>query len=69
MCVQEEEEEEDYEDDYDEEGAEGLDENHPASSSGGWQPDPVRLQHMRSAMMLQRAACLDLIGDKAFNEL
>lgn len=32
-------------------------------------PQQVRLQHMRSAMMIQRAACLDLIGEKAFNEL
>lgn len=44
---------------FDEEGGEGAE----------WQPDPVRLQHMRSAMMIQRAACLDLIGEKAFNEL
>ncbi len=40
-----------------------------SSSGGAWQPDLMRLQHMRSAMMIQRAACLDLIGDKAFNEL
>lgn len=55
-------------DEYDEEYDEGEDKEVP-SSSGGWQPDPARLHHMRSAMMLQRAACLDLIGDKAFNEL
>lgn len=35
----------------------------------GWQPDPHRVQHMQSALMIQRAACLDLVGDKAFNEL
>lgn len=59
----EEEADEEYEDDYEE------DDKDPAGSSGGWQPDPGRLQGLRSAMMLQRAACLDLIGDKAFNEL
>ena len=35
----------------------------------GWQPDPTRIQHMKSALMIQRAACLDLVGEKAFNEL
>lgn len=52
-----------FEDDYEEEG-EG-----DGDGSSSWQPDPVRLQHMRSAMMIQRAACLDLIGEQAFNEL
>jgi len=55
---------------FDEEGGYESPEGGPeGGSSGGWQPDPVRLQHMRSAMMIQRAACLDLIGEKAFNEL
>ncbi|MEW5302088.1 MAG: hypothetical protein WDW36_004898 [Sanguina aurantia] len=37
----------------------------------GWAPppNPVHMQHMTSALMIQRAACLDLIGDKAFDEL
>lgn len=37
----------------------------------GWAPppNPVHRQHMTSALMIQRAACLDLIGDKAFDEL
>jgi len=29
----------------------------------------VRMQHMRSAALIQRAACVDLIGEKAFLEL
>lgn len=37
----------------------------------GWTapPDPMRVRHMQSALMIQRAACLDLIGDTAFEEL
>lgn len=57
------------EEDYEGEGSDFGDSQGGAGSSGGWQPDPVRLQHMKSAMMIQRAACLDLIGEKAFNEL
>jgi NIMA (never in mitosis gene a)-related kinase len=61
-------------DEYDSDEEEGeVEEPEPGeeegNSSGGWQPDPVRVQHMRSAMMIQRAACLDLIGEPAFNEL
>ncbi|KAL6749037.1 NIMA-related kinase 4 [Haematococcus lacustris] len=59
---------EEYEDDTvpEELDSQGHEEH---NSTGGYQPDPMRLQHMRSAMMIQRAACLDLIGDKAFNDL
>ena len=50
-----------YEDGQEGEGEEGED--------GEWAPSPQRVQHMKSALMIQRAACLDLIGEAAFNEL
>ncbi|KAG2487503.1 hypothetical protein HYH03_013921 [Edaphochlamys debaryana] len=56
--------EEDYDDGGEYEGEEGEGEG-----GEGWSPDPNRIAHMKSAMMIQRAACLDLVGEKAFNEL
>eukprot|EP00195_Chlamydomonas_chlamydogama_P009069 CAMPEP_0202904676 /NCGR_PEP_ID=MMETSP1392-20130828/30593_1 /ASSEMBLY_ACC=CAM_ASM_000868 /TAXON_ID=225041 /ORGANISM="Chlamydomonas chlamydogama, Strain SAG 11-48b" /LENGTH=558 /DNA_ID=CAMNT_0049592433 /DNA_START=449 /DNA_END=2125 /DNA_ORIENTATION=- len=56
-------EEDDEEGYFDEEGEEGED------GDGPWQPSPQRVQHMRAALMIQKAACLDLIGEKPFNEL
>ncbi|KAG2429699.1 hypothetical protein HYH02_013957 [Chlamydomonas schloesseri] len=53
-------------DDYDENGEYG---DEPGEGEPGWTPDPTRIAHMKSAMMIQRAACLDLVGEKAFNEL
>jgi NIMA (never in mitosis gene a)-related kinase len=58
-----------YEGDEDEGEVEMEPGEEEGNTSGGWQPDPTRVQHMRSAMMIQRAACLDLIGEKAFNDL
>ncbi|GAX78668.1 hypothetical protein CEUSTIGMA_g6106.t1 [Chlamydomonas eustigma] len=54
------EEDEEYEEDYDEE-VEGED--------GEWQLSEQREQHMRSALMIQKAACLDMIGQDAYNQL
>ncbi|GLC47162.1 hypothetical protein PLESTB_001387600 [Pleodorina starrii] len=62
--VEGEEEDEDYENG---EYAEG--EGEGEEGDAGWAPDPTRVAHMKSAMMIQRAACLDLVGEKAFNEL
>lgn len=56
-------------DDYDENGDEFEGDGEEGEEGGAWQPDPTRLAHMQSAMMIQRAACLDLVGEKAFNEL
>lgn len=58
--------EEEYEDGY---GAEYGEEGAEGGGEEVWAPDPARVQHMRSALMIQRAACLDLVGEKAFNEL
>lgn len=32
-------------------------------------PDPVRTQHMQQALLLQKAACQNMIGQKAYDEL
>lgn len=32
-------------------------------------PDPVRTQHMQQALLLQKAACQQMIGQKAYDEL
>ncbi|EFJ45748.1 NimA-related protein kinase 4 [Volvox carteri f. nagariensis] len=65
------EEDEDVEGEEDEEYYENGDyvEGEGEEGDAGWAPDPTRIAHMRSAMMIQRAACLDLVGEKAFNEL
>jgi hypothetical protein len=54
------EEEEVYEEDYDED-KEGED--------GEWQLSAEREQHMTSALMIQKAACLDMIGQDAYDQL
>ncbi|GFR51624.1 hypothetical protein Agub_g14051 [Astrephomene gubernaculifera] len=60
----EEGEEDDYDNgEYDAAGEDGEE------GEAGWAPDPCRIAHMRTALMIQRAACLDLVGEKAFNEL
>ncbi|PNW83271.1 hypothetical protein CHLRE_05g232750v5 [Chlamydomonas reinhardtii] len=56
----------DDDDDYDDNGEYG---DEPGEGEPGWSADPTRIAHMKSAMMIQRAACLDLVGEKAFNEL
>ena len=48
------------EEEYEEEGDHG----------DGWQqPSPEREHHMRSALMIQKAACLDMIGESAYGQL
>lgn len=57
------------EDDDEYENGEYVEGEEGEEGDTGWAPDPNRIAHMRSAMMIQRAACLDLVGEKAFNEL
>lgn len=52
-------EDEYYEDEY-EEGEEG---------EGDWEPNLQREQHMERALMLQKAACLEMIGQDAYDQL
>ena len=47
-----------YDEDYD--GEEGDED---------WQPNPGREQHMKGALMIQKAACLEMIGQDAYNQL
>ena len=63
----EEEEEEEEEEGGDDDGG-GYDENGVYQEGSNW-PDPARLQNMQAAAAAQRVACLELIGDKAFDEL
>jgi hypothetical protein len=55
----EDDEEEYYEDEY-EDGEEGEDE---------WEPNVARENHMKGALMIQKAACLEMIGDDAYGQL
>ena len=69
---EDEEEEEGEEEEEEEEGGDddggGYDENGVYQEGSNW-PDPARLQNMQAAAAAQRVACLELIGDKAFDEL
>ena len=55
-------EEYEEEEEYDEEGEEGED-------GEEWAISAQREQHMRSALMIQKAACLDMIGQGAYDQL
>ena len=50
------------EEEYDEEGDEG-------EEGDEWAISAQREQHMRSALMIQKAACLDMIGEQAYSQL
>lgn len=69
-------EEEEEEEGYDEGEGEGeyYEEEEEYEEEGdhgeGWQqPSPEREQHMRAALMIQKAACLDMIGEGAYAQL
>ncbi len=55
---------------YDDDGYEDGDpEGEEGEEGEEWQLSAQREQHMRSALMIQKAACLDMIGQDAYNRL
>eukprot|EP00955_Chlamydomonas_euryale_P069245 360367-Chlamydomonas_euryale.AAC.3 len=63
--------EEGDEEGYDEEGDEYYDDEYEDGEEGeeGWEPSVAREQHMKGALMIQKAACLEMIGQDAYDQL